>query len=62
MNSKRISHWKHLISLLPAVVAVAVLAGCGHGDAIIFASNKQIGAKVGVDSRQVPEVAIGYNG
>jgi hypothetical protein len=62
MNSTRITHWKHLIPLLPAVFAAAALTGCGHGDAIIFASNKQIGVKVGVDSQKIPEVSIGYNG
>ena len=48
-----------LLSLLGTCLLVG---GCGHGDAIIFASNKQIGVKVGVNSEQIPEVSVGYNG
>ncbi len=46
--------------LLTAVAAVAV-TGCKHYDALVFASNKQVGVKVGVDSKQIPEVSVGFN-
>jgi hypothetical protein len=39
----------------------AVFIGCQHYDAIVFATNTQVGARVGVDTRQVPEVQVGYN-
>lgn len=47
--------------LLAAAVALTALTGCKHYDALVFASNKQVGVKVGVDTKQIPEVSFGYN-
>lgn len=52
---------KPLARALPCVAAAAILTGCAHKDALVFASNKQLGVKVGVDSKQIPEVSVGYN-
>lgn len=37
------------------------LAGCAGDKRIIFVTNTQVGARVGVDSRQIPEIVVGYN-
>lgn len=50
-----------LAAALPAAIAILLLTGCANDDALIFASNKQLGVKVGVDSKQIPEVSVGYN-
>lgn len=61
MNTPK-TPWKPVTTAAAWLAIAAILVGCGHGDAIIFASNKQIGIKVGVDSQKIPEVSIGYNG
>lgn len=62
MRTPQPTPWPMVLLSLTAAGVAAVLTGCSHGDAIIFASNKQIGVKVGVDSQKIPEVSIGYNG
>lgn len=37
------------------------LVGCAGDKRIIFVTNTQVGARVGVDSRQIPEIVVGYN-
>jgi hypothetical protein len=37
------------------------LVGCAGDKRIIFVTNTQVGARIGVDSRQIPEIVVGYN-
>lgn len=53
--------WPITTAFFVLVGAAGLITGCSHGDAIIFASNRQVGVKVGVDSKEIPEVSIGYN-
>jgi hypothetical protein len=43
------------------LLVLLMTAGCAGDRRIIFVTNTQVGARVGVDSRQVPELVVGYN-
>lgn len=49
---------RHAIALL---LPLAVLTGCRHHDAIVFATSTQLGVRVGVSAQQVPEIQVGFN-
>src|SRR5581483_2738002 len=42
-------------------VILSITTGCANHDMIVFATNTQLGARVGVDARQMPEIEVGYN-
>ncbi len=46
-----------------AVLSLTALAGCAtqHKDAIVFGTNTQVGAKIGVDEKKIPTIMVGYN-
>ncbi|MFH1500017.1 MAG: hypothetical protein ABII82_19580 [Verrucomicrobiota bacterium] len=47
--------------LIALVAPIVMLTGCQHHDAIVFATNTQIGARIGVGVQQVPEIQVGFN-
>lgn len=52
---------KYFPSLFLLLCGIVLLVGCAADKRIIFVTNTQVGARVGVDSRQIPEIVAGYN-
>ncbi len=52
---------KNLIFAILTFGHAVFFAGCAGDKRIIFVTSTQIGARVGVDSRQIPEIVVGYN-
>jgi hypothetical protein len=54
------SKLKHLVFLPALAVGAWFLSGC-QSNTIYFGTNTQFGIRAGVDTKQIPEVQIGYN-
>jgi len=52
---------KNLIFAILTFGHAVFFAGCAGDKRIIFVTNTQVGARIGVDSRQIPEIVVGYN-
>lgn len=56
----KISKFTTLTLLSSAIVATWLITGC-QSNTIYFATNTQFGIRAGVDTKQIPEVEIGYS-